>query len=107
VRNRVSIVLDSLELSWQIGVRFHHWNPAFALSGTRLASQVEQGVGNMDAATIDSGSFEPQTTTLLQLVSNLTDDRESGCDVENVVLDLVAAGRVRLVGQVVAADLGL
>jgi hypothetical protein len=61
----------------------------------------------MDAASIDSGSFEPPTTTLLQLVSDLTRDRESDCDVAGVVLDLVAAGRVHLVGQVVAADLGL
>jgi hypothetical protein len=61
----------------------------------------------MDAATIQARSFDPPTTTLLQLVSDLTRDRESDCDVAEEVLNLVAAGRVHLVGQVVAADFAL
>ena len=61
----------------------------------------------MDTAILDSRPADPPAITLLRLVSDLTRDRESDCDVAEVVLDLVAAGRVRLVGQVVAADLAL
>jgi hypothetical protein len=47
----------------------------------------------------------PRTITLLELVSELTEDSANDREVFESVMDLVSHGGVRLIGQVVEQDL--